>query len=43
MYYVTEEDISHKRKHDLKVCYNGVQTVLGIAAITFLFWMEILS
>ena len=30
MYYVTEEDIiSHKRKYDLKVCYNGVQTVPG--------------
>ena len=25
MYYVTEEEnISHKRKYDLKVCYNGV-------------------
>ena len=28
MYYVTEEDIIiHKRKYDLKVRYNGVQTV----------------
>ena len=36
MYYVTEEDIiSHKRKHDLKVCYNGVQTVLGICSHHF--------
>ena len=30
MYYVTEEDmISHERKYDSKVCYNGKQTVLG--------------
>ena len=31
MYYVTEEEdiISHKRKYDIKVCYNGVQTVPG--------------
>ena len=30
MYYVTEEDIiSHKRKYDLKIHDNGVQTVLG--------------
>ena len=36
MYYVTEEDIiSHKRKHDLKACYNGVQTVLGTCTYHF--------
>ena len=36
MYYVTEEDIiSHKRKHDLKACYNGVQTVLGTCSYHF--------
>ena len=29
MYYVTEEDNSHERKYDLKVYYNGVQTVPG--------------
>ena len=30
MQYVTEEDIiSHEGKYDLKVCYNGVQTVPG--------------
>ena len=33
MYYVTEEDIiSHERKYDLKVRYNGVQTVPGICS-----------
>ena len=30
LYYFTEEDIiSHERKYDLKVCYNGLQTVPG--------------
>ena len=30
MYYVTEGDIiSHEGKYDLKVCYNGEQTVPG--------------
>ena len=30
MFYITENDISHEKKYELKIRYDGVQTVPGI-------------